>query len=190
MAQGRQLAGEPEKYIAAALQSDPRHEKALALAASAAEQAGDQDKAQVYWQLLSQVQQASLKNTNQPVPEDVLTAVTVTIPATALKRIGDSSALFVFLKAQAGPGMPLAVVRVPASRLIAGEQVVRIGPGDFIQEGGVGNLPDTVHIQARLSIQGMAQTGAGDIESAWRTLARNQLAAGVELSLPDMPASP
>mgnify|MGYP006200223781 CR=1 FL=1 len=190
MAQGRQLAGEPEKYIAAALQSDPRHEKALALAASAAEQAGDQDKAQVYWQLLSQVQQASLKNTSQPVPEDVLTAVTVTIPATVLKRVGDSSALFVFLKAQAGPGMPLAVVRVPASRLIAGEQVVRMGPGDFIQEGGVGNLPDTVHIQARLSIQGMAQTGAGDIESAWRTLARNQLASGVELSLPDIPASP
>ncbi len=190
MAQGRQLAGEPEKYIAAALQSDPRHEKALALAASAAEQEGDQDKAQVYWQLLSQVQQASLKNTSQPVPENVLTAVTVTIPATVLKRVGDSSALFVFLKAQAGPGMPLAVVRVPASRLIAGEQVVRMGPGDFIQEGGVGNLPDTVHIQARLSIQGMAQTGAGDIESAWRTLARNQLASGVELSLPDIPASP
>jgi cytochrome c-type biogenesis protein CcmH/NrfG len=190
MAQGRQLAGEPEKYIAEALQSDPRHEKALALAASAAEQAGDQDKAQVYWQLLGQVQQASLKNTSQPVPEDVLTAVTVTIPATVLKRVGDSSALFVFLKAQAGPGMPLAVVRVPASRLIAGEQVVRMGPGDFIQEGGVGNLPDTVHIQARLSIQGMAQTGAGDIESAWRTLARNQLASGVELSLPDIPASP
>jgi cytochrome c-type biogenesis protein CcmH/NrfG len=188
MAQGRQLAGEPETYIAAALQSDPRHEKALALAASAAEQAGDQDKAQVYWQLLSQVQQASLKQSN-PAPEDILTTVNVTVPEAALKSLKESSALFVFLKAQPGPGMPLAVVRVPASQLAAGEKAVRIGPGDFIQEGGVGNLPDTVHIQARLSIQGMAQTGAGDIESAWQTLPRNRLASGVDLSLPEAPAN-
>jgi hypothetical protein len=72
----------------------------------------------------------------------------------------------------------------------AGTLAVRIGPGDFIQEGGVGNLPDTVHIQARLSMQGMAQTGAGDIESAWQTLARNQLASGVDLSLPEASANP
>ncbi|MBA4315033.1 hypothetical protein [Limnobacter sp.] len=189
MAQGRQLAGEPETYIAAALQSDPRHEKALALAASAAEQAGDQNKAQVYWQLLSQVQQASLKQSN-PAPEDILTTVNVTVPEAALKSLKESSALFVFLKAQPGPGMPLAVVRVPASQLGAGMLAVRIGPGDFIQEGGVGSLPDTVHIQARLSIQGMAQTGAGDIESAWQTLARNQLASGVDLSLPEASAKP
>lgn len=188
MAQGRQLAGEPESYIAAALQSDPRHEKALALAASAAEQAGDQDKAQVYWQLLSQVQQASLKQSN-PAPEDVLTTVNVTVPEAALKSLKESSALFVFLKAQPGPGMPLAVVRVPVSQLSAGKLAVRIGPGDFIQEGGVGILPDTVHIQARLSIQGMAQTGAGDIESSWQTLPRNQLASGVDLSLPQAPAN-
>ncbi len=188
MAQGRQLAGEPETYIAAALQSDPRHEKALALAASAAEQAGDNDKAQVYWQLLSQVQQASLKNSN-PTPEDILTSVNVTIPEAALSSLKENSALFVFLKAQPGPGMPLAVVRVPASQLTVGEQAVRIGPGDFIQEGGVAAMPDTVHIQARLSIQGMAQTGMGDIESSWQTLPRNQLASGVDLSLPELTAN-
>lgn len=188
MAQGRQLAGEPETYIAAALQNDPRHEKALALAASAAEQAGDNDKAQVYWQLLSQVQQASLKNSN-PTPEDILTSVNVTIPEAALSRLKENSALFVFLKAQPGPGMPLAVVRVPASQLTVGEQAVRIGPGDFIQEGGVAAMPDTVHIQARLSIQGMAQTGMGDIESSWQTLSRNQLASGVDLSLPELTAN-
>jgi cytochrome c-type biogenesis protein CcmH/NrfG len=199
MAQGRQLAGEPETYIAAALQSDPRHEKALALAASAAEQAGDQDKAQVYWQLLSQVQQANLKNSGSsqaaapaPTPADdsadILASVNVNIPASALKQLGQTSALFVFLKAQAGPGMPLAVVRVPASQLSAGVQVVRIRPGDFIQEGALGNLPNPVHLQARLSIQGVAQTGAGDIESSWQTLSSNQLASGINLSLPEVSA--
>jgi cytochrome c-type biogenesis protein CcmH len=199
MAQGRQLAGEPETYIAAALQSDPRHEKALALAASAAEQAGDQNKAQVYWQLLSQVQQASLKNSSSnpaqgPAPDsaaapaDTLATVNVKIPASALKSLGQNSALFVFLKAQAGPGMPLAVVRVPASQLTAGEQAVRIGPGDFIQEGVLGNLPDKVYLQARLSIQGVAQTGAGDIESSWQTLGLNQSATSVALTLPEASA--
>lgn len=178
----------PKLTLQPALQSDPRHEKALALAASAAEQAGDNDKAQVYWQLLSQVQQASLKNSN-PTPEDILTSVNVTIPEAALSSLKENSALFVFLKAQPGPGMPLAVVRVPASQLTVGEQAVRIGPGDFIQEGGVAAMPDTVHIQARLSIQGMAQTGMGDIESSWQTLSRNQLASGVDLSLPELTAN-
>lgn len=187
MAQGRKLAGEPEQYIAAALQSDPRHEKALALAASAAEQAGDAEKAQVYWQLLSQVQQSSLKNAapNAAEPENVLTTASVNIPEKALNMMNEGSALFVFMKAQSGPGMPLAVVRVPATALVAGEQSVRIGPGDFLQEGAMNNLPETVYVQARLSIQGMAQTSEGDIESQWLALARNQLESGFKLSIPD-----
>ena len=187
MAQGRQLAGEPEQYIAAALQSDPRHEKALALAASAAEQAGDADKAQVYWQLLSQVQQSNLKNAApQPAtPENVLTTAAINIPEKALNTMNEGSALFVFMKAQNGPGMPLAVVRVPATSLKPGEQLVRIGPGDFLQEGAINNLPETVYVQARLSIQGMAQTSEGDIESPWLAVARNQLESGFKLSLSD-----
>ena len=187
MAQGRKLAGEPEQYIAAALQSDPRHEKALALAASAAEQAGDAEKAQVYWQLLSQVQQSSLKDAapNVAEPENVLTTASVNIPEKALNTMNEGSALFVFMKAQSGPGMPLAVVRVPATALVAGEQSVRIGPGDFLQEGAMNNLPETVYVQARLSIQGMAQTSEGDIESQWLALARNQLESGFKLSIPD-----
>lgn len=185
MAQGRKLAGEPEQYIAAALQSDPRHEKALALAASAAEQAGDNEKAQVYWQLLSQVQQASLQNrAPAPAAENVLTTVTVNVPQEALNTMNNGSALFVFLKDQSGPGMPMAVVRVPATQLRAGSQAVRFGPGDFIQEGAMNNLPETVYFQARLSIQGMAQTSAGDIDSQWVAVPRNQLEMGVSLNIP------
>ncbi|MCR2746569.1 tetratricopeptide repeat protein [Limnobacter parvus] len=183
MAQGRKLAGEPEQYIAAALQSDPRHEKALALAASAAEQAGDNDKAQVYWQLLSQVQQADLQSNAPAQVLNVLTIATVTISKAALNTMNEDSALFVFLKSESGPGMPLAVVRVPATALIAGSQPVRFGPGDFIQEGAIDNLPETLYFQARLSIQGMAQTSTGDIDSAWVAVPRNQLESGVNLNL-------
>lgn len=186
MAQGRQLAGEPEKYITAALQSDPRNEKALALAASAAEQAGNSEKAQVYWQLLSQVQQASLKNTAPPSPaENIVTTATVQLPEAALSRMNENSALFVFLKAQSGPGMPMAVVRVPALQLNSGQQAVRFGPGDFIQEGAIDNLPETLYFQARLSMQGMAQTSAGDIDSEWVAVPRNRLEAGFSLNLPE-----
>lgn len=184
MAQGRKLAGEPEQYIAAALQSDPRHEKALALAASAAEQAGDADKAQMYWQLLSQVQQSNLQNpAPTPIaPENVLTTASINISEKALNSMNEGSALFVFMKAQRGPGMPLAVVRVPASSLMVGEQAVRIGPGDFLQEGTMNDLPETVYVQARLSIQGMAQNSEGDIESPWLALTRAQLESGFTLS--------
>ncbi|MBU0782823.1 MAG: hypothetical protein KJ798_04210 [Gammaproteobacteria bacterium] len=183
MVQGRTLAGEPETYIAAALQSEPRHEKALALAASAAEQAGDQNKAQVYWQRLSQVQQASLKTA---APEaaigDVLTTVSLVLPQQMPGGVNDNSALFVFMKSQAGVGMPLAVVRVPAAQLEVG-QVVRFGPNDFIQEGAMNNLPETLYFQARLSIQGLAQPGVGDVESGWVSVPRSELSRGLSLDM-------
>lgn len=184
MAQGRELAGEPETYIAAALQSEPRHEKALALAASAAEQAGDENKAQVYWQLLSQVQQASLKTAvpETAVGDDVLTTVKLLLPPKMPADVNDNSALFVFMKSQAGAGMPLAVVRVPAMQLQVG-QVARFGPGDFIQEGAINNLPETLYFQARLSIQGMAQPGDGDVESGWVSVSRSELSRGLSLDL-------
>lgn len=197
MVQGRQLAGEPEQYIAAALQSDPRHEKALALAASAAEQAGDQGKAQVYWQLLSQVQQANLKNPATPVesPADAsasnaLTTVRVNVPLAALNRMNVDSALFVFLKAQPGPGKPLAVVRVPATQLKAGEQSIQIGANDFLDEGSLNQLPAVLHVQARLSIQGMAQASLGDIQSEPLAVGVGQLRNGIGLNLPEGPPKP
>lgn len=187
MVQDRRLAGEPEQYIAAALQSDPRHEKALALAASAAEQAGDEGKAQVYWQLLSQVQQANLKGPAPQAqsPSNRLTTVRVNVPSAALNQMNADSALFVFLKAQPGPGKPLAVVRVPATQLKAGEQAIDISANDFLDEAGLNQLPATLHAQARLSIQGMAQTTVGDIQSVSVAVDTSRLAEGIRLNLPE-----
>jgi cytochrome c-type biogenesis protein CcmH len=187
MAQGRKLTGESEKYIALALQSDPRHEKALALAASAAEQAGNSDKAQVYWQLLSQVQQSNLTNMTPtaPITEQVFTRLNVSIPESALSSMNEKSALFVYLKSQSGPGMPLAVVRIPATQLKPGVQPIQIAFSDFIQEDAINSLPETIYFQARLSIQGMAQSGLGDIESGWVDSPSNELDSGLTLSLPE-----
>lgn len=49
-AQGRRLSGEPTRLVQQALDSDPRHPKALALAGSAAFEARDYAAARGYWQ--------------------------------------------------------------------------------------------------------------------------------------------
>jgi cytochrome c-type biogenesis protein CcmH len=53
MSQGRRLTGKPETLIRQALEIDPRHPKALALAASAAADAGDLPASLQYWQRLA-----------------------------------------------------------------------------------------------------------------------------------------
>ena len=52
MAQGRRLAGEPARIIQAALDIDPRHVKALALAGSVSFEQKDDAGARAYWQRL------------------------------------------------------------------------------------------------------------------------------------------
>lgn len=52
MAQGKRLAGEPARLVQQALDLDPRHVKALALAGSVAFEARDYDNARALWQRL------------------------------------------------------------------------------------------------------------------------------------------
>ena len=52
MVQGKKLAGEPSRYIQQALDLDPRHIKALALAGSVAFEARDYGNARSYWERL------------------------------------------------------------------------------------------------------------------------------------------
>lgn len=52
MAQGRRLAGEPARYIQRALDIDPRHVKALALAGTVAFEQKDYANARAYWERL------------------------------------------------------------------------------------------------------------------------------------------
>jgi cytochrome c-type biogenesis protein CcmH len=56
MTQDRKMAGRALDYVSQALKSDPDHEKALALAATAAEQANDKPTAERYWARLKAVQ--------------------------------------------------------------------------------------------------------------------------------------
>ena len=52
MAQGEKMAGRPVQLVAEALRSDPKHQKSLALAATAAMQANDRESAVKLWRSL------------------------------------------------------------------------------------------------------------------------------------------
>lgn len=126
MAQGRRYAGEPARLIAQALDRDPRHPKALALAASASMEAGDAGAARAYW---ARVQAAAPRGSALaaaaeralaalPPQADAGPAVGGAVhlaPALASRaRPGDT--LFVYARADDGSRLPLAIVRLDAQR--------------------------------------------------------------------------
>lgn len=202
MNNNKNLLGEPEQYIQEALKNDPTNEKAIALAATAAEQAGNKAQAAAYWKRLEEVQQQALARqqqqnqanagvSSQPVAEppgasqqgDTLVQTQVVVPADFSVGQNPNAALFVFIKPQAGPGMPLAVVRVPASAIKIGVNAVRFSSGDFIQGGSVATLPDKVFVQARLAMSGTPAPSAQDLTSEWVGLNKSALDKTVVLSL-------
>ncbi|HEX4842052.1 MAG TPA: hypothetical protein VFV57_00145 [Limnobacter sp.] len=171
MANGRQLAGEPMEYVELALRGDPNHEKALALAASAAEQRGDAKTANALWARLSQVQQQQLV---APPPKAPIAQFAVQLPSPmppASTNPQSQPALFVVLKAQPGPGMPLAAVRITQAEVQRdarnGALTVPIFEQNFLQGQAAGDLPATLHAQARWSVLGSAQANPQDWVSNW-----------------------
>ena len=139
MAQGKRLGGEPARLIQRALDLDPRHVKALALAGSVAFESKDYAAARGYWERLVAVLPADspmLRSARGSLAEVVAlesgrvataspAAASSAGPAAAASRVsgevvlgpdmaarvaaGDT--LFVFARAAEGPRMPLAIVR-------------------------------------------------------------------------------
>jgi len=145
MAQGRTLEGEPEKWIARALEIDPANTKALALAGTIAFNRKEYAQAAEYWERIlavvpadSETAQAARANVAEaralaggalaaPPP----TAAAQTAPAAAGSRVSGTVRLapelaakvaptdtvFVFARAAEGPRMPLAILRRQARDL-------------------------------------------------------------------------
>lgn len=182
MSNDRQMAGEPLELVQQALANDPFHEKSLALAATAAEQAGDADLAQSYWQRLNQAQQMKAEQAKSPP----IVKVALQVSQAALQSANPQAVMFVFVKAQAGEGMPLAVARIPVSQLQAGQNLVNIGQANLIGGQTLQNLPTDLFVQARLAMSGSVQASANDWLSPWQatSLASNQT---VELTLSSGP---
>ncbi len=187
MANGKSLEGKPAKLVVAALELDPRNQKALALAGTAAFDRRDYAEAISYWQRLQQtvpadsedarsvaasitearslarVPAAGRPTDNQQASAATAGRVSGTVglnPALAA-RVAPTDTLFIYARAPQGPKMPLAIVRAQAKEL----------PRRFTLDDSLAMAPNIkpsnfarLLIEARISKSGNAMPQSGDLQ--------------------------
>lgn len=188
MAQGKRLSGEPARLIQQALDADPRHVKALALAGSVSFESHDYAAARGYWERLIAVvppdsdiarsvrgsisQALQLEGAASPaasatVATDAPSAAgtlsvsgEVAISQGLANDVAPGDTLFVFARAMQGPRMPLAIVKRP----------VGSWPSSFVLDDTMAMGPDLklsrfgkVVVTARISRSGAASPQSGDL---------------------------
>ena len=190
MAQGKRLAGEPARLVQAALDVNPKHGKALALAGSVAFEARDYAAARSYWERLvalvppgsdmERSVQASIAEARQLESASPATPATaasasnaaaapaaaaalggeVSVSAEMASRITPGDTLFIFARAAQGPRIPLAIIKRP----------VASWPSAFVLDDTMAMAPnlklsgfDKVVVSARISKSGNATPQAGDL---------------------------
>ena len=128
-ANGGNLQDEPRRLVQRALELDPRHVKGLALAGSAAWQAGDYSAAEQAWTRLlavappqgdiAQATMASLAEARARLQGKPALALEGTVDLTpSLKRqLSGRETVFIFARSAEGGGKPLAALRVTAADL-------------------------------------------------------------------------
>ncbi len=194
MVQGQRLAGPPLELVKKSLAINPRHKKALALAATAAMDAGDFAAATGYWQtlaselppgtpdaeqvqgILEEIRQRSA--TAQKAPASAPT-VAVAAPVSGDKaapiqsvsgsiavapdiaaKVSGTDTVFIFARAERGPRVPLALMRVTAAQLpmtFALSDMHAMAPGVNLSSAAA------VRIEARISRSGNATPQPGDL---------------------------
>lgn len=203
MVQGKRLAGEPARLVQQALDLDPRHVKALALAGSVAFEAGDGASARGYWERLAALlpadseraralagslaearrleagQSGAARSTGGAEAGAISGRVEITPALAARVRPGDT--LFVFARAAEGPRQPLAILRRAAGDL----------PLDFTLDDSMAMPPGSrlatharVSIGARISRSGQALPQSGDLRAS--AVISQPGAQGVRLLIDDV----
>lgn len=188
-ASGHRLAGEPEALLEQALRQDPMHQRALWFAGIAAWQAGDYEDAASRWEtLLSRLDPdsdiaASVREQLQAArrqagiagpadgeqepaaaetsPAEATVTVSIRLDEALEERYEPGDTVFVFARAAAGPSVPLAVKRFPASRL---PTTVTLGPDDAMRPENALTPDSEIVVGARISKSGSATPQAGDLE--------------------------
>jgi cytochrome c-type biogenesis protein CcmH len=190
MTQGQRLEGRPAELARQALAIDPKHQKALALAGTAATDAGDYAAATAHWQaLVAQLQPGSadakqvegiLDEIRQrsavavkPAPAMPVAAArpgkpatvqsvtgSVSVAADVAAKISGAETVFIFARAERGPRVPLALVRATAREL-----PMKFALSDMHAMAPGVNLSsaDAVRIEARISRSGNATPQSGDL---------------------------
>jgi cytochrome c-type biogenesis protein CcmH len=187
--QGGNLSGKPLALVKRALEIDPTHWKALALAGTEAFNRKDYQTAVAYWERLrasapagspiAQSIDASIAEARElgglkPGPKPPAPAVAAAPPASTARIAGSvalgpglsgkaapSDTVFVFARAAEGPRMPLAIVR----------KQVRDLPFEFALDDSMAMAPNMklssfpeVVVGARISKSGNATPQSGDLE--------------------------
>lgn len=146
MAQGEKIAGEPLALVERALVIDPKHPKALALAGTAAMDAGDSQRALGYWRrlasqvpagspdaeriaaIIAEIEQPPAPSASAPastggnrsIQDDIAAKEIrgrVELSAALRSRVAPDDSVFVFARAAHGGRMPLAARRFTARAL-------------------------------------------------------------------------
>lgn len=180
VAQGRRLAGEPERLIARALEIDPRHVKALALSGTAAFERQDYRRAIGEWEKIlalvpenSGVAQGMRKSiadarnridqggSREPSATSVSGMVQLNAALLASGAVKPTDTVFVFARSVAGGGPPLAMMRTTAAQL----------PMQFALDETSAAMPNArlaagmeVVVGARVSKSGQPTARPGDFE--------------------------
>ena len=186
MTQGQHLQGKPLALVQQALEIDPDHWKALALAGTAAFDRKDYGRAIAYWERLKRVVpgdseigrsiDASIAEARALAGATPAAAATPKAPAVAAGakvagKVGLAPALaskaaptdtvFIFARAASGPPMPLAVLRKQVKDL----------PLDFTLDDSMAMAPNLklsgfseVVVGARVSRSGNATPQSGDLQ--------------------------
>ena len=192
MAQGRTLAGEPEKIIARALELDPGNVKALALAGTAAFDRKDYRAAVAHWEKILAVVPA-----DSPMAESVTGSIAearslgglkpqplakakpeapagahgvsgeVRLDPSLVSRIAPTDTVFIFARPADGSRMPLAVLRKQASELPA--KFTLDDSMAMTPQGKLSAFPQVV-VSARISKSGNAVPKSGDLEGVSKPL--------------------
>ena len=183
MSHGRSLEGAPAALLQRALEIDPHHAKALALAGTAAFDRKDYAQAVRDWETLAQFEPPDGPFAGQvrdgiaearrlaglppapaaPQPGAATIAGTVTLAPALAGRASPDDVLFVFARAVDGPRMPVAIVR----------KRVRDLPLQFTLDDTMAMSPDAklssvrrVIVGARVSHSGNAVPQEGDLQGS------------------------
>jgi len=183
--QGRSLQGKPLELVQRALEIDPEHWKALALAGTAAFERKDYGRAIAYWERLKRVvpgdteigrsvdasiaearELAGAKPAAAGGPKAAAAASTkiagqVSLAPALAAKAAPTDTVFIFARAATGPPMPLAVLRKQVKDL----------PLEFTLDDSMAMAPNLklsgfseVVVGARISRSGNATPQSGDLQ--------------------------
>lgn len=203
---GHAPEGLPEKLVLRALKLNPKHVKALMLAASIAFDHKDYDQAISYWGRLEQVLpldsewlpevKASIgearklsgiaftepvvkKAVSEPVSNNTGISGTVRLAPALLSQLDGNAALFVFARPTQGPPMPLAIVRGFARNLPYNyhlDDSTALAPNHKLSQAG------EVVIVARISKTGDAKAVTGDLQGVSAVVKSNAGVVNLEIN--------